>query len=154
MSRRNGTNLDDPGLRHRMRSETRRIEGQHEQLDALCREVCAGLERDGTEAAFDDYLLFVGALEAHMTIEEDIYFPALHGLQMELSEELTALAEAHEVFRRQTQELRVLFEQNDQPAARSALERLAVDFAAHEAAEEALMTRVNSGPGDPVDPAP
>ncbi len=146
MSRRNGTNLGDPGLRQRMRGEERRIEGQHEQLDALCREVCASLERDGTEAVLDDYLLFVGALEAHMTIEEDIYFPALHGLRMELADELSALVEAHQAFRRQTEEVRALFEGHDRLAAQAALERLALDFAAHEAAEEELMARVNDGP--------
>ena len=149
MSRRNGTKLGDPGLRQRMRGEERRIEGQHEQLDALCREVRAGLERDGPEAAYEDYLLFVSALDAHMTIEEDIYFPALHGLRMELTQELTDFVEAHRAFRRQTDELRALFEQRDGVAAGSALETLSIEFSAHEAAEEELMARVN---GDSTEP--
>jgi len=146
MSRRNGAGVGDPGLRHRMRGEERRIEGQHEQLDALCREVRAELERGGTEGALDNYLHFVDALEAHMKVEEEIYFPALHGLREELSEELTALVEAHHVFRGQAEDLRTLFEEHDRLAARDAIERLALEFAAHEAAEEELMARVNEPP--------
>lgn len=145
MSRRRDTSLGDPGLRHRMRGEERRIEGQHQRLDALCREVCALLATAGTDAAHDDYLLFMGALDAHMTMEEEVHFPALHGLRSDLSEELSDLAEAHETFRQQAGAIKALFEAHDRLAARGALERLRHDFGEHETIEEELLVQVNRG---------
>ena len=90
----------DAGLRMRMRSEERRIESQHERLDELCCDVYAQIDASGARHAINDFLLFVAALDAHMTVEEDIYFPALHGLRPDSGDALASLVSEHDGLRR------------------------------------------------------
>jgi hypothetical protein len=68
------------GLRTQMRGEERRIESQHERLDSLCQELYWLIDKDGPTHAIGECLLFITALDAHMTMEEDVFFPVLYGL--------------------------------------------------------------------------
>jgi hypothetical protein len=136
----------DGGLRLRMRGEERRINSQHEQLDCLCREVYTKLDKDGPALAINDYLLFMTALDAHMTVEEDIYFPALHGLRTDAAEELTGLVDEHADIRRESDEVRLLLKSGDRDGARLALDGLARHISRHEEAEEDLLARITEGP--------
>lgn len=98
--------LEDPGLRMRMRGEERRITSQHEKLDDFCREVYTRIDKDGAARAMGDYLLFSAALDAHMTVEEEIFFPALHGLRPDATDDLTRLVAEHEELRLQMEEVK------------------------------------------------
>jgi len=145
----NGTNGDsnkDGGLRLRMRGEETRISSQHERLDELCREVYMRIEKDGAALAINDFLLFVTALDAHMTVEEDIYFPALHGLREDAGEELAKLVAEHETLREGADEIRLLLKAGDRDGARLALDSLAREISRHEQAEEDLIARITEGP--------
>ncbi len=136
----------DGGLRLRMRSEEQRISSQHRRLNALCREVYARIEKDGPSLAIDDFLLFVTALDAHMAVEEDIFFPALHGLRADAGGELTRFVEVHVELRRAADEVRLLLKAGDQAQAHLALDSLASHISKHEQAEEDLISRIIEGP--------
>ena len=136
----------DNGLRLRMRSEERRIESQHEQLDDLCREVYSRIDKDGAKLAINDFLLFMAALDAHMKVEEDIYFPALHGLREDAGSELTALVAEHVELRLEADVVRLRLKENDQASARIALDHLARQISEHERSEEDLIAKITEGP--------
>lgn len=141
----------DGGLRLRMRAEERRIAEQHERLDALCREVYSELDKDGAGAAINDYLLFLTALDAHMKIEEEIYFPAVHGLSPDVGAALSRLVAEHEAIRAEAEVVKAALKAAcrrgvDPAAARWALRSLARQVAAHEEEEEDVLARVTEGP--------
>jgi hypothetical protein len=136
----------DQGLRLRMRGEEHRTASQHEQLNELCREALIQIDQYGASGAINDFLLFMTALDAHMTVEEDIFFLALHGLCGDASEELTVLVAEHNEFRRDLDEIRILLKAKNRVAARLALGRLARQISKHERAEEDLIARITEGP--------
>jgi hemerythrin superfamily protein len=136
----------DIGLRLRMRGEERRISSQHQRLDELCREVYARIDKDGAMPAIEDYALFMTALDAHMSVEEDIYFPALHGLRGDAGPELARLVGEHAELRADAAEIRDRLQANDREGARLCLDRLARRVSEHELAEEDLIARITEGP--------
>lgn len=136
----------DVGLRMRMRSEERRITSQHEKLDDLCREVYTRIDKDGAAKATSDFQLFATALDAHMTVEEDIYFPALHGLRPDAGEALARLVAEHDQLRRRVDEVKRALERGERDDAKRSLDDLAREVTAHEAQEEDLIVQINEGP--------
>jgi len=136
----------DAGLRLRMRSEERRIASQHERLDDLVGAVYKRIEEVDARAALDDFRLFVTALEAHMAVEEEIYFPALHGLRPDVGAELTDLVAEHGSLREASEEIRELLEADEAESAQDALDRLVSRVSSHELAEEELIARITEGP--------
>ncbi len=137
---------EEAGLRMRMRGEERRITSQHEKLDVFCREVYSRIDKDGARLAMNDFLLFSAALDAHMTVEEDIYFPALHGLRPDIGDELAGLVAEHEELRVGLDEIRRALKRDDGPEARLALDQLARRVSTHEIAEEDLIALINEAP--------
>ncbi len=91
-----GSCCADKGLRIRMRGEERRISAQHGRLGKLFDRVLASLDTGRLHLVLGDFLLFSTAIEAHMVIEEEIYFPALHGLRNDVGTELLSLVDRHE----------------------------------------------------------
>lgn len=136
----------DAGLRVRMRSEERRISAQHERLDRLCQELRNRIDRVGAIQSMDDFMLFKSALEAHMSVEDDIYFPALHGLRPEAGPELEVLIDEHEQMRREVEGIRELLVADDRERGSLALGELTGRIARHEVAEEELIARVSGPP--------
>lgn len=136
----------DSGLRLRMRGEERRITSQHEQLDVLCRDVYARIDKYGAAPAIGDFLLFMTALDAHMTVEEEIYFPALHGLRADAGGELSERVAEHVELRTDASAISELLKAGDRDGARLALDRLARRISKHEVAEEELIARITEGP--------
>ncbi len=136
----------DRGLKRRMRGEERRISSQHRQLGDLFRHVRDSVARGGPRKAVGDFLLFATVLDAHMSVEEDIYFPALHGLRSDLANELEALVREHELIRAELSQIRIVLAKADRAAAFAAFDQL-VDFLnRHEREEEELIARVIEGP--------
>ena len=136
----------DAGLKLRMRGEERRISSQHRQLEQLFDRVMKSVRVGGPHKAVNDFLLFSTALEAHMSVEEDIYFPALHGLRNDVGDELGRLIEEHQRIREQLADLRLTLASNDEDLGIAALERLAADVDRHEETEEKLISRITEGP--------
>ena len=137
---------DDKGLRMRMRGEERRISSQHKQLGDLFDRVLASVEGGGPRMALNDFLLFSTALEAHMAVEEDIYFPALHGLRNDVGEELLELVEEHVRIRGELPKVQKRLNGASEMDARQALGDLASLVDRHEKQEEDLLARISEGP--------
>jgi hypothetical protein len=131
-----------PGLRLRVGREARRISSQHRQLDTFYGMVVASLGNGLAHRARSEFLRFHDALDAHFTVEERIHFPALHGLQPELDEELAALVEEHKTFRTQLDTIAETLKREDLDGGSEALDRFVVDLAAHEGREERMAERV------------
>jgi hemerythrin-like domain-containing protein len=129
-----------------MRGEERRISSQHKQLGDLFERVMASLEGGGPRLAVGDFLLFATALEAHLSVEEEIYFPALHGLRNDVGSELVVLVEEHQLIREALPQVRQQLATDDREAARIALDTLANQIERHEHDEESLLARITEGP--------
>ena len=136
----------DAGLKLRMRDEERRISSQHRQLEELFDRVMETVRAGGTRKAISEFLLFSTALEAHMSVEEDIYFPALHGLRNDAGDELGELIDEHQRLRERLADLRLNLASNDEEEGLAGLEQLAAEVDRHEEAEEKLIARITEGP--------
>jgi len=137
---------NDSGLRLRMRGEERRISSQHRQLGDLFERTLDSVEAIGPRKAVGDFLLFQTALEAHMSVEEDIYFPALHGLRNDLKDELVDLVEEHKEIRIALDNVKFLMTKANDHDAQLALIELANRIDQHEEREESLLARITEGP--------
>jgi hypothetical protein len=136
---------EQPGLRLRLGQEARRISSQHRQLDDLHAIVTEALARGAAEAALTGFRRLRDALDAHMSLENEIHFPALHGLRPELEAELTALAHEHESFWNELAGLSRPFELGDLDGSARALDAFATRFAEHERREESLLASIRLG---------
>jgi len=137
---------DDKGLRMRMRGEERRISSQHKQLGDLFDRVLASMDGGGPRMAVNDFLLFSTALEAHMAVEEDIYFPALHGLRDDVGGELVELVSEHARIRGGISRVQKRLSGGNRVDAQQALDALASLVGRHEKQEEDLLARISEGP--------
>jgi hypothetical protein len=137
---------NDSGLRLRMRGEERRISSQHRQLGDLFERTMDSVETIGSRRAIGDFLLFQTALEAHMSVEEDIYFPALHGLRNDVRDELVELVEEHNKIRIVLNNVKYLMSRSVGHDAELALIELANRIEDHEEKEENLLARITEGP--------
>ena len=138
----------DRGLRLRMASEARRVHSQHEQLATLIEDLGRTFAGQASpellRSAFEQ---FADAFDAHMRVEETLYFPALHGLLPEVDAELTALIAEHAELRAALDGIRHELGQRQIDDARTRLTALAERRATHEAVEERLIERVRRETG-------
>ena len=131
--------MTQPGLALRMRREKRVISAQHRQLDDFYVHVAAAIDADAVEAARAAFTRFADALEAHLALEDGLYFPALRGLRPALAHDLEALCREHGHLRECMAGVARLLEVGPCAACVRPLERLAGDLAEHEGREEGLL---------------
>lgn len=86
----------ETGLRLRLRRALRRVESQHVQMRALLRELAEGVGDAGEVQS--PLARLREALAAHFELEDQMLFPALHGLSPRAREVLEALSEQHREF--------------------------------------------------------
>jgi hypothetical protein len=134
-----------PGLALRMRRESRVISSQHRQLDGFYERVAEALERDEPETARASFARFADALEAHLALEDGLYFPALRGLLPRLAGDLEALCDEHQLLREQLAEVARLIDAGSCAACVRPLDRLVGDLAEHEGREEGLLASLPHG---------
>ncbi len=137
---------DQPGLRMRMDHEARRISSQHRQLDRLYALVEDAVERGHAEEAHLAFQRFSDAIEAHTSLEDKLYFPALHGMHPDLEHELADLVREHRDFEKEFSKVAELLQTGDLARSREPLQALIDRIAAHERREEALMDRIRAVP--------
>jgi iron-sulfur cluster repair protein YtfE (RIC family) len=88
----------ETGLRHRLRRALRRIESQHVQMRALLEQLGKAV-RVGEPAALRETVSQLrDALAAHFELEDQVLFPALHGLSPAARISLEALSAQHREF--------------------------------------------------------
>ncbi len=129
----------EPGLALRMQRETRVISAQHRQLDDFYVRVAAAIDADAPEAARAAFTRFADALEAHLALEDGLYFPALRGLRPALARDLDTFCEEHQRLRASVAGVARLLEHGACAACARPFERLAGDLAEHEGREEGLL---------------
>jgi hypothetical protein len=138
------------GLRFRLRRAARRIAEQHQHMQEMARAVEGALAAPGEGRLAEALTRYRQALEAHFALEDEVFFPALHGLVPEEIRELEALSSQHGEFRAALARL--------DPAQAG----LGADFRAlhaalkeHEAREERVARRLSTAaPGALEDPPP
>jgi hypothetical protein len=81
-----------------------------------------------------------------MAVEEDIYFPALHGLRNDVGDELLELVEEHVRIRGELPKVQERLNGASEMDARQALGDLASLVDRHEKQEEDLLARISEGP--------
>jgi hemerythrin-like domain-containing protein len=138
----NDSPLNDIGLRLRMRGEEKRIASQHAQLNELFVVVTLALERGRVHTAADAFRRFSDALEAHMSLEEDIYFPAIHGLIRDSDQRLIELVDEHRELRADVRHAQALLDAGDRESSPALLEAIAAHVSEHESEEETLIRRI------------
>lgn len=137
-----GDGRTEAGLRRRVARAARSISGQHRQLDTLHGELVDALDRGDGRRAKLVLLRFGDALEAHFSLEDGFFFPALHGLHPACGTELAALSREHERFDAELAEVSRLLREDALGPAAEALETLAAGLTAHEKREETLLRTV------------
>ncbi len=130
---------DHPGLRLRLAHASRRLPVQHDFLDALLATTGRALERMPPEEAQEAMRGFRGALEAHFQLEEEVHFPALHGLDSGLEAELGGLVSEHHALRDRLLALEGRLGREPGPAVAPAFAELAQALRQHESREERLF---------------
>jgi hemerythrin-like domain-containing protein len=140
---------DEPGLRKRLDRESRRISSQHRQLDVLLQAVATALECEDRPAARAHFVRVADALDAHFAIEEELTFPAVHGLRPALGPTLASLASEHDVLRERTQGVADALQRDGHSGGELlvSLDSLVESLRAHEDREEALLQAIRGGGG-------
>ena len=142
---------EEPGVRMRMGHFGARLSAQHRQLDEFFATVIGAVERGSLIAARVVFTRFHDALEAHISVEDRVLFPALRGLHPRITSELVRLVEDHDDFRRRLNELAELLAKGSVEEFSDAFDRLAVVFSQHEEREERLIARFTGESADRLD---
>ena len=138
---------EQPGLGKRLQFETVRISSQHEKLNQLYGDLRRELERGARHNAIVCFGRMRDSLEAHFEVEDQVYFPAVHGFMPKHSELLTRLSSDHEAFRNDLHEIAGLLEAHEMTETGRLLEGLVARLLAHEESEDALMADIESTTG-------
>lgn len=127
------------GLERRVAIEARRISSQHRQLDELYALLTRALAQGDAEGSRRGFQRFRDALEAHFAMEDEVHFPALHGLRPELETSLMELVADHRGFVGELDRVAAELEADELEAAAARLTSMANRLAAHEDREEAML---------------
>jgi hypothetical protein len=116
------------------------ITDEHRALNGLFATTLELLEGGGsTVQARDAFEELREALESHLALEEDLYFPTIWALRDEFKAPLRAFIRAHHHFRGLAQEVAGLMDSDETEEASYVLERLSHEFRRHEGSEEAAL---------------
>jgi hypothetical protein len=135
------------GLRFRIQRAARKMAEQHQHIHGILRDFDHALADADLPRLGEIFESYRSALEAHFSLEEEVFFPGLHGLQPQHSAELDALSEDHATFAAELERLADALGQ--QPLARfeRGFRELVGDLAQHERQEERIVRRLSEGEG-------
>jgi hypothetical protein len=131
--------LTEPGLGMRIPRQARRMVSGHEQLETFADLVREAVADGSLQNARLSFMRLGDALDAHLTLEDQHFFPALRGLKPELAHDLTQLICEHAEFRIALDELRALLAKGSAEAFALDFETFCGQLADHEAREERLI---------------
>jgi nucleotide-binding universal stress UspA family protein len=138
----------DTGLRYRVKRAARQIASQHRHIrstvDAIREAAANGAGRDLRTALTG----LQNAVDAHFSLEEDVFFPAIHGLHPEYAGVMEALGRDHVRFVSELRGIADGLELSDLARFASAFEAFANSLAAHEVREEELVGAVTDALGE------
>ena len=138
--------LGESGLRYRMRRALRQIGDQHRQLHEIQDRLAAALASGERPEARDAFVRYRHAIGAHFELEDEVFFPALHGLHPGEREDLEALGLDHAGLLAALQRLVPLLEQSALERFGAAFDAFRGDLGRHEKREEGLVSRIADEP--------
>jgi iron-sulfur cluster repair protein YtfE (RIC family) len=120
----------------------KKVANAHRKLDALLSETLSVLCEDapGGREAFEDLR---DAIEAHMSLEEDLYFPTICAVRPEHEEQIQSFIHGHKRFSELLGELAVLTEGGQIGEASRKLGEFGEAFSGHEDREERLLNLID-----------
>jgi len=129
----------DAVLQLRVRRARRQIKNQHAHLHTLYESLAGAIGRAdvGTVREIGEQLL--AALEAHFSLEDSVFFPAVHSLHPECRRDLNALIRDHERYRIQLTGMLGGLGSNGLDAFAAGYRELTAAVADHERREERLI---------------
>ena len=131
------------GLLYRVKRAARQISEQHVQLGEILRALRPAIACGDAQEARSLIERYRRAIESHFSLEEDVFFPALHGLHPNHGEDLEQLGADHEDFRLQLDRLGALLDGN-LGAFEAGLALYERDLAVHESREERLVRELTA----------
>ena len=134
-----------PGLALRIQRGTRTISAQHRQLDDFYLRLATAVDEGDAGAARVAFARFCDALEAHLALEDGLYFPALRGLRPTLANDLERLCDEHQLLRERLARVAHSIESEAPGPCAPLLEQLAGELAEHEGREEGLLASLQKG---------
>ena len=138
-------NSAEPGLHLRLKRVQRQIEAQHRHLGPIFQllgEALARGVREEARAAFDRY---AEAIDAHFALEEEFFFPALHGLDPEITSALDGLTRDHERFAGRVRAMGARLRSEPLDRCGKELDEFAAELRAHELREEQIVASLGAG---------
>jgi iron-sulfur cluster repair protein YtfE (RIC family) len=131
-------NQMETGLRHRLRRAARQMTTQHEHLRALHAALVQSLENERIGEVREGVERLRSAVEAHFSLEDGVFFPAVHGLHPESARELRGFVREHEDFLRELAALSDMLATGTLDAFAQRYRDFCESVAGHEAREERL----------------
>jgi hypothetical protein len=133
---------DGSGLRYRLRRALRQIGAQHRQLHELHARLRRAVASEDRQDAGERFRRYQEAVGAHFALEDDVFFPALHGLHPEQGEALERLGRDHDDLLDELVRLGSLLDRETFAVFGAGFESLRAAFASHEKREEDLVSRL------------
>jgi hypothetical protein len=137
----------ETGLRHRVRRVERQISAQHRHLNPLFAAFEEAMRERAVEPARRAFDRFHDALDAHFSLEDEFFFPALHGLCPERERELAGLSRDHQRLLGELRRLGGQIEGMALEAGSATLDAFASALSAHESREEQLVAAIRERAG-------
>jgi len=131
------------GVKHRLRRAERRISAQHRQLDDFFAQVLSALDRGAVHSASEFFVRLSDALEAHLSIEEELYFPSLRALRPSVRDEIDRLCEEHVHIRSDLARIGALLRAGEGELSSEGVDALAERLMLHESKEERLVAETS-----------
>jgi hemerythrin superfamily protein len=132
----------ETGLRFRLKRAARQIGKQHRHLDRICLKLGEAIADGAIDHARDAFERYCSAVEAHFTLEDEVFFPAIHGLHPEQSGELESLSRDHVEFSEQLRRMAEQMAQAGLEAFAKSFQVYAQTLASHEGREEQLLSKL------------
>jgi iron-sulfur cluster repair protein YtfE (RIC family) len=130
----------EKGLRYRLQRCARQIATQHRQLSDLYADLREALGSSSVPRLQRCFQRLCDGMDAHFSLEDEVFFPALHGLCPDCAEDLQALRREHETLLIELERMRRQLEAAELDGFAKAFDGLNSRIEAHESREERLVS--------------
>jgi hypothetical protein len=130
----------DAGLQLRLRRARRQIESQHSHLHTLYESVADAIAKGTVELVRETGEQLLAAIEAHFSLEDGVFFPAVRNLHPQHRQELNELVREHERYRKKLMGMLGDLGSDGLDAFAAGYRELATSVVDHENREERLLS--------------
>ena len=129
----------DTGLKFRMQRAEHQMRAQHRHLNPFFEEIESALARRDRGPLQGCLERLTEALEAHFDLEDDVLFPALHGLSPDSESEIRQLSRDHSALLDELEKLFDSLRGKELEAFEEGLRHFRSNLRSHEEREEQLV---------------